>query len=228
MIDTILFDLDNTLLDFNKAERIAIQKTLCHIGIEPKDAILNRYSEINLAQWKLLEQGKLTRSEVKVRRYRLLFDELGVDFSPREATAIYESFLGQGHYFMDGAQDLLHALTGRFRLYLVTNGTAAVQKGRIQSAGLKRYFNDMFISENVGYPKPDLRYFTYCFAHIPDFQKEQTIIVGDSLTSDIQGGKNAGIRTVWFHPKHVQNNTDLLPDYEISHLSELPALLQKL
>lgn len=128
MMDTILFDLDNTLLDFDLAERIAIKKTLLHLKLEPTEKTLRRYSELNLAQWKLLEQGKLTRSAVKTRRFRILFEELGIERSVSEAAQTYESLLGAGHYFMDGAEELLHALAGKYRLYLVTNGTARVQK----------------------------------------------------------------------------------------------------
>ena len=226
MLHTILFDLDNTLLDFNKAERIALTKTLRQLGIEPTEDIVKRYSQINLAQWKLLEQGKLTRSQVKCRRYQLLFDEMGVACSPEKAAKIYEGLLGIGHYYIDGAQELLTQLVKEYRLYLVTNGTACVQRNRIQSAELAKYFQDIFISEEIGYNKPSLQYFTYCFEHIPGFQREEAVIVGDSLSSDIQGGKNAGIKTVWFNPAHQINTTPFTPDAEIDSLKKLPLYLQ--
>lgn len=226
MIKTIFFDLDNTILDFSRAEKNALSKTLAQLGIEPEDRVLKRYSELNQAQWKLLEQGKLTRGEVKVRRYRLLFEEMGSEASPEEAAKIYESLLGIGHYFMEGAEELLESLLGNYGLYLVTNGTAVVQKGRIESAGLKKYFNDIFISEEIGFNKPDKAYFDFCFSQIPEFQKDQAIIIGDSLSSDIQGGKNAGIKTVWFNPFAQANDSDLAPDYEIKALQEVMPVLQ--
>ena len=111
MFTTILFDLDNTLFDFNKAEGIALSKTLTEIGIEPTEVVIQRYSELNLAQWKLLEQGKLTRERVKTRRYELLFKELGVEYNAEKATGIYESHLATGHYFIDGAEELLKKLS---------------------------------------------------------------------------------------------------------------------
>ncbi|MBQ7288124.1 MAG: YjjG family noncanonical pyrimidine nucleotidase [Clostridia bacterium] len=221
----ILFDLDDTLLNFGKAERIALTKTLVHFGIEPREEVLARYSELNLAQWKRLEKGELTREQVKVRRYALLFDELGVDCSPADATAFYETQLSIGHYFVEGAEAVLQALYPVYRLYLVTNGTARVQHGRIESAGIARYFSGMFISQEIGFDKPQAQFFTYCFAQIPDFCKADTVIVGDSLSSDILGGKNAGITTVWFNPKH-QPGGEIVPDYEIDSLSALPGLLQ--
>lgn len=226
MIDTVFLDLDNTIFDFSKAEKIALKKTLETLGVDSSEKTLARYSVLNTAQWKLLEKGEITRKEVKVRRYRLLFEELGTDASAEEAAALYESLLGIGHYFMEGAEELLNELKGKYRLYLATNGTASVQKGRIASASLERYFDGIFISEEIGYNKPDKAYFEACFAEIPDFVKEKAVIVGDSLTSDIQGGINAGIRTVWFNPKGEPGDGAIVPDVEIRSLLELPELLE--
>ena len=227
MVDTLLFDLDNTLLDFNQAERIAVSKTLEHFHITPEDAILKRYSELNLAQWKLLEQGKISREQVKLRRFQILFTELGTDAPAEEAALMYETLLAHGHYFMDGAEELLETLYGKFRMYLVTNGTLSVQKGRLKSSGISRYFDGIFISEELGYNKPSMEYFDCCFSKITDFHKETTVIIGDSLTSDIQGGINAGIRTIWFNPNH-ENAAEIIPDYEFDKLSKLPELLEKI
>lgn len=226
MFKNILLDLDDTLLDFHKAERVAITKTLVHIGIEPKDEILTRYSQLNLAQWKLLEQGKLTRTEVRLRRYLLLFNELGIKYSAEKAAEYYENQLGVGHYFIDGAETLLQALSNIYRLYMVSNGTASVQKSRIESAGIAKYFENIFISQLVGFDKPRVEFFEYCFSEIPSFRKEETMIVGDSLSSDIKGGKNAGITTVWFNPHKYANTSELIPDYEINSLWELVTLLE--
>ena len=227
MVDTLLFDLDNTLLDFNQAERIAVGKTLKHFHIEPTEAVLKRYSELNMAQWKLLEQGKISRKQVKLQRFQILFAELGTGAPADEAALMYETLLAYGHYFIDGAEELLKTLYGKYRMYLVTNGTLSVQKGRLKSAGISRYFEDIFISEELGYNKPSVEYFDCCFSKIPNFHKETVFIIGDSLTSDIQGGINAGIRTIWFNPYH-ENAADIIPDYEFDKLSNLPGLLAKL
>ena len=227
MVDTLFFDLDNTLLDFNQAERIAVGKTLKHFHIEPKEAVLKRYSELNQAQWKLLEQGKISREQVKLHRFQLLFAELGTDAPAEEAALMYETLLAYGHYFIDGAEELLETLYGKYRMYLVTNGTLSVQKGRLKSAGISRYFEDIFISEELGYNKPSIEYFNCCFSKIPDFHKESAVIIGDSLTSDIQGGINAGIRTIWFNPNH-EKSSDIIPDYEFDKLCSLPELLMRL
>lgn len=227
MVNTILFDLDNTLLDFNQAESIALTQTLLQLGIHPNETVIRRYSQLNLEQWKLLEQGKLSRSEVKTRRYQLLFDELGVACSAEKAAEIYESLLEVGHYFIDGAEALLRDLSPHYHLYIVTNGTASVQRSRIKSAGLEKYMEGIFISEEIGFNKPGSDFFDHCFAQIPHARRSAAMIVGDSLTSDIQGGINAEIQTVWFNPARLPNDSGILPDYEIYALEELGPLLDR-
>ena len=226
-VRNLLFDLDDTLLDFHAAERAAIQKTLRFFGVTPTEALCARYSELNLAQWKLLEQGKLTRAEVKRRRFALLFESEGLTVDPDEAARFYENRLAVGHVFMPGAEKLLDALYGTYRLYIVTNGTARVQKGRMASAHLERYFDGVFISEELGSDKPSAAFFEKCFARIPAFDKKETVIVGDSLSSDIRGGRDAGIRTVWFNPSHAPQPSEGRADYEIHALDELPGLLAR-
>lgn len=228
MIKTILLDLDNTILDFNKAERNALIRALKDMGTEPTEEMIGRYSVLNLAQWKLLEQGKLTREQVKVRRYQLLYEEYHLDYSAEETARIYEQYLGNGHYFMEGAEEMLAALASEYDLYIVTNGTAKVQEGRLKSANIAGYFKDIFISEYIGFNKPSREFFDSCFARIPEFEKEESVLIGDSLTSDIQGGINAGVRTIWFHPEGEENHTDIHPNYEVVSLAEIPELIRKI
>lgn len=228
MIRHVFLDVDNTILDFNKAEAIALEKTLSALSVLHSPEVIRRYSQLNLAQWKLLEQGKLTREQVKVRRYRLLFDELKTDASPEKAARIYEGLLGQGHYFIDGAVEMLQALYGSFHLYLATNGTASVQKSRLKSAEIEPFFEQIFISEELGCNKPETAFFERCFAAIPDFKKEEAVMVGDSLTSDILGGIRAGIRTVWFNKDLNESSGEIRPDHTIKALSELPGLLRSM
>ncbi len=228
MIKNILLDMDNTLLDFSRAERIAAAKALSEMGIQPTDELLKRYHELNDEQWRLFELGLLERDQVKVRRYRLLFEEAGIDKSPEETAAVYEKLLGVGHYFMEGAEELLKTLSRDYRLYLATNGTSAVQKSRIKSADMARYFQGIYISEDVGFNKPDVRYYEACFKDIPDFKREETVMIGDSLTSDMKGGINAGIKTVWFNPEDKPVDDSIVPDYEINSLDEIPALMKRI
>lgn len=228
MIRNVLFDLDDTLFDFHKAEKIALTKTLVHFGIDPTEETLALYSAINAAHWKRLELGEISREEVKVGRYRELFKTIGVECDPVKATAYYESMLAIGHYFMPGAPELLEELYGKYRLYIVSNGTAKVQEGRIGSSGIAKYMDGIFISQILGANKPDKQFFDICFAEIPDFSLSETVIIGDSLSSDIKGGINAGIITVWFNPKGIENDNDIKPDYTIKELSEVPGLLSQI
>ena len=228
MIRNVLFDLDDTLFDFHKAEKIALTKTLVHFGIDPTEETLALYSTINAAHWKRLELGEISREEVKVGRYRELFKTIGVECDPVKATAYYESMLAIGHYFMPGAPELLEVLYGKYRLYIVSNGTAKVQEGRIGSSGIAKYMDGIFISQILGANKPDKQFFDICFADIPDFSLSETVIIGDSLSSDIKGGINAGITTVWFNPKGIENDNDIKPDYTIKELSEVPGLLSQI
>ena len=228
MIRNVLFDLDDTLFDFHKAEKIALTKTLVHFGIDPTEETLALYSTINAAHWKRLELGEISREEVKVGRYRELFETIGVECDPVKATAYYESMLAIGHYFMPGAPELLEELYRKYRLYIVSNGTAKVQEGRIGSSGIAKYMDGIFISQILGANKPDKQFFDICFAEIPDFSLSETVIIGDSLSSDIKGGINAGITTVWFNPKGIENDSDIKPDYTIKELSEVPGLLSQI
>lgn len=228
MIRNVLFDLDDTLFDFHKAEKIALTKTLVHFGIDPTEETLALYSTINAAHWKRLELGEILREEVKVGRYRELFKTIGVECDPVKATAYYESMLAIGHYFMPGAPELLEELYGKYRLYIVSNGTAKVQEGRIGSSGIAKYMDGIFISQILGANKPDKQFFDICFAEIPDFSLSETVIIGDSLSSDIKGGINAGITTVWFNPKGIESDNDIKPDYTIKELSEVPGLLSQI
>lgn len=228
VIKTVLFDLDDTLLDFHKAEAIALRKTLIALEVEPSEATIARYSEINAAQWRLLEEGKLTREQVLTRRFSILFDELGVERSSAQAKKIYEHLLGIGHYFIPGAPEVLAALAPKYDLYLVSNGTATVQESRLESAGIEPYFKNIFISQAIGFDKPQKEFFDRCFAQIPNFVREEAIIVGDSLTSDMRGGCNAGIRTCWFNPHRKPRCAEIPVDYEIAALVELPALLEQI
>lgn len=228
MIKNVLLDLDDTVFDFHLAEKKALTKTLDFLGVEPTEAVTSRYSEINASLWRKLELGELSREEVLVSRFKLLFDEIGASCDALEARKSYEKNLSLGHYFIDGAPELLEALFGKYKLFLASNGTAAVQIPRIESSPIEKYFDGIFISEIVGFNKPDARFFERIFASIKDFSKDETIIVGDSISSDIKGGKNAGIKTCLYNPRGKEITGEVLPDFEINNLSELSVLLSKI
>ena len=225
MIEFLFLDLDDTILDFHTAERVAISKTIREFGVEPTEEILSLYHEINKWHWEQLELGKLTRAEVLVNRFGVLFEKLGVAVDAPRCAKIYEKNLSTGHWFLPGAEEAVERLSKKYRLFLASNGTAVVQKGRMTSANLYRFFETVFVSQDIGHNKPSKAYFDACFASIPGFDKEKAMIVGDSLSSDIKGGINAGIKTVWVNPDH-KDSGNVKPDYEIEYLFQLESLLE--
>ena len=226
MLEFLFLDLDDTILDFHKAEYIAIRKTIASFGIDPTDEVCALYSRINKAHWERLERKELTREQVLVGRFATLFQEVGCDGDPEKCARRYEDFLSVGHYFLPGAEEALERLSKKYKLYLASNGTAKVQAGRLKSANISHYFEEIFVSQEIGANKPALEYFTRCFARIPGFDPARAMIVGDSLTSDILGGINAGIATCWVNPNHLPGREDIRPDYEIEALSQLEQLLE--
>lgn len=228
MIECLFLDLDDTILDFHKAERIAVAETFRSLGVEPTEQTLERYHVINKQHWERLERGELTRDQVLVLRFDALFRELGSEASAEECARRYEKRLAIGHFFLPGAEEALEKLRGKYRLFLASNGTASVQQGRLTSAGLYPYFEQVFISQEIGHNKPTKAYFDGCAARIPGYDPEKTMMVGDSLTSDILGGINAGMKTCWVNPDNLEPRPDIIPDYTIRSLAELPELLEAL
>lgn len=227
MMEFLFLDLDDTILDFQKAERLAISRTFRSFGLEPTEQVLERYHVINRQHWERLERGELTRDQVITGRFQMLFEELGIPAQPQAVAKGYEHNLGLGHYFLPGAKEALDTLRGKYRLFLASNGTASVQHSRLTSAGLYPYFEKVFVSQALGANKPSRAFFDACAARIPGFDPRKALMVGDSLTSDILGGINAGMKTCWVCPPEAQGRPDIVPDYRIEALSRLPELLER-
>ena len=228
MIKTVFLDIDDTLLDFHRAEALAIRTALTRFGIEPSEANVKRYSAINRSCWERFERGELTRESVLTTRFNMLFSEMGVEFSPDEAHRIYEYELGSYHFYIDGAREMLEEIYRDYDLYITTNGISIVQNRRIADSGIAKYFKGIFISEEIGFNKPQKEYFDFIFDKIEGFDKDGAIIVGDSLSSDILGGINAGIKTCWYNPKGLPSKAEITPDYVLADITELPNLLKTL
>ena len=226
MFKFLLIDMDDTVLDFKKAEYVAIRKTLAEAGLDPTDTVCARYSEINDGYWKRLERKEVTRRQLQVGRFADLFAELGVVADGEACADRYMENLAQGHDFMPGAEEALQALSKKYKLYLASNGNTDTQRSRIALAGIEKYFEAIFISGEVGVNKPDKGFFDHCFAKMEGFDPQKALIVGDSLSSDILGGKNAGISTCWVNPGHKVAPPELQPDYQIESLTQLEALLE--
>lgn len=228
MIEFLLLDLDDTILDFHKAESIAVAKALNNAGAPSDTETIARYSEINKLHWQRLERGEITRQQVLVGRFAVLFQEIGLEADAEKCARDYEQLLGIGHYFLPGAEEAVWELKKEYRLFLTSNGTQSVQHSRLTSANLYPAFEKVFVSQEIGADKPSAAYFEKVFASIPDFDKEKAMIVGDSLTSDILGGMNAGIKTCWVNPKHLPRKPGIIVNYEIESIVQLKELLKSI
>lgn len=224
--DIILWDIDQTLLDFKKSQEYALQHSFMQFGRKIDDTVQAQYDAINHTYWKQYELGKVTKSELLTGRFATLFSQLGMkDIPVEEFQAFYQDALGSVYYFRDDAYQLCSKLKGKVRQYAVTNGVSSTQRKKLRLSGLDQLFDDIFVSEEMGVPKPQLSYFEKCFEQIEDFQKEKTLIVGDSLSSDMQGGNNAGIACCWYNPYKYENDAGLRIDYEIQNLWEVEEII---
>lgn len=222
---TLLFDADNTLFDFDACEKAALQQTFQNYGYPYNEEIRQSYDRINQGLWKLYEQGKMNRNEVIYSRFGRLFEELKIPDDGVQFEDDYQELLGMQHVFIEEAPEIIEHLSQKYDLYIVTNGVTKTQLRRLKDSGLDRFMKQIFVSEETGYQKPMKEYFDYCFSRIDDLDIEKTLIIGDSLSSDIQGGINAGIATCWFNPIKQLKPVDIKVDYEIHQLKELYSFL---
>lgn len=218
---TLLFDADETLLDFNSAQYDALTKLFLSHGFEINDAIREQYHILNTSLWKAYERGEIKREEILNTRFTKLFQTLGHSVDGIAFEKEYHKELNKGHKLIPGAIELLDQLKATHDLYIVTNGVADTQYKRLTASSLLPYFKEIFVSEVTGYQKPQIEFFQYVFERIPNFNPSETIIIGDSLSSDMQGGINAGIDTCWYNRAGITNSLELPITYEIQELRDL-------
>ncbi len=222
----LLLDLDRTLLDFDASEKNALDICFADFGIPLTEEIRAYYIKCNHALWYAFEQGEIPREEIFTHRFPDTLAHFGIDGDGLAMEAAYRKALSFGADLMPNAIEAMDRLATKYELYAATNGVAATQEKRVVDSGLVNYFKDVFISEQVGAQKPDSVFFDHCFAHIPNFVKEDALMIGDSLPSDIQGGILAGIDTCWFNYNGDENNTPYQPTYMVCGLLELCELLE--
>lgn len=227
MITTLLWDMDETLLNFAAAERAAINALFQEFGFgECSDAMLERYSKINRSYWERLERKELTKPEILVGRFRDFFEAEGLDSTvAAEFNEKYQLNLGDTIVFRDDSYNIVKSLRGKVKQYVVSNGTIAAQTKKLRLSGFGELMDGVFLSEDLGVEKPDILFFKKVFEKIHPEDKSQVMIVGDSLTSDIQGGNNAGIMTCWYNPEQKPYQGDLRIDHEIRDLHEVYDLI---
>lgn len=227
MIKTVLWDVDATLLNFELAEKAAMEKcfSMFEMG-ECTQEMLSRYSKINRSYWQRLERGELTKPEVLVGRFEEFFGKEGIPVEKAAAfNEEYQVRLGDTVFFHDNAYELIKELQGKVKQAIVTNGTVVAQERKLEKSGLNKLITDIFISDRIGAEKPSPKFFEKVWEQLGPYKKEEVMIVGDSLTSDMQGGNNAGIRCCWYNPKGLKNETSVHVDYEITNLWQVKDIL---
>ncbi|MDR0812837.1 MAG: YjjG family noncanonical pyrimidine nucleotidase [Oscillospiraceae bacterium] len=220
--NTILFDADGTLLDFDSGERAALLGTMRQFGLSPSDGSYALYHSINLEKWKLLECGKLTTGEVQISRFADFLACIGrSELSPERFNAEFKQRLSGSAILIDGAEEIVRTLSATHRLAVITNGLEKTQLGRFRISGITDCFEGIFTSEAVGFAKPAPEYFAAVFHELGLSGTDGVLVVGDSLSSDIAGGAGYGIDTCWYNPAKNVNHTQIRPTHEIAELSEL-------
>lgn len=224
-ITTLLWDVDGTLLDFLAAEKYGMEKCCREIGVEMDEEMLSVYSAINRSWWEKHERGEVTQKEVFAGRLQELFARYGVAYDDYDRfNEHYQQALGEVAYPMEDSLRLFGELGKHFRQYLVTNGSREAQEAKLRRCGLDKMADGVFISSAVGVQKPTKAFFDHV-REKTGYLPEETMIVGDSLTSDILGGNNAGIVCCWYNPQGASRKEGIRVDHELHSLWELPALL---
>ena len=219
----LLFDADNTLFDFDRSEKQALAETFAGFGAAISEAEIEAYHRINDALWKKLERGETTREKLKVQRFAEFIEYLGAsEIDAFAAAAAYVERLSEQCFLIDGALGLCEHLSRKYPLYLITNGITTVQKKRFAKSPIKKFFKNVYISEEMGATKPDERYFRLVAGDIGDGDPENYLVIGDSLSSDIQGAVNFGCDSVWIAP---EGKTDPRPTYTVRGFSEIYEIL---
>lgn len=225
---TLLFDADETLLDFKRDETAAICGILEDCCLEKSEKNIATYKEINQQLWKNIEKGEIDKETLKKVRFSIFFEKIGYASKedPFKVNERYLSYLAKGGSLLPGAKELLIELRDSgYQMYIVTNGIEKTQRQRLTKAGVLPFFKDIFVSETIGYQKPRQEYFSYVLSHINESDISKVLLVGDSLSSDIAGAVNAGIPCAWLRHDKSATPKDKTPDYIIDSISQVKLIL---
>ena len=222
MIKTILWDIDGTILNFQSAAENSLKNTFRKFGYgEITDEFLHMYEGTNYAYWCKLEKGEITKEKLLVERFVEFFTKIGVETTRvKEFNQAYLNGLLDTVVFMPEAYETVKKLHLQYKQYIVTNGVKQLQRQKIAKAKIEEFFDGIFISDEIGHEKPQIEFFDYVFDRIETQNRDEIMIIGDSLTSDIAGGIRTGIHTCWYHPSNEENHSDIKPEFTVtSHLA---------
>ena len=225
MYDIVLLDADMTIWDFEASEQLALQDVVESLGVTMTEDIFAFYHKVNSALWKAFDLKQVTKEELAYERFAKLLEYLGKEGDPPGLNHYYQQRLGEHAIMLPGGEDMVRRLAERCTLYILTNGMHTAQVGRFEKSPIKPYIKRMFISEDMGCQKPDKAYFDKVFDIIGLQDKSRAVMVGDSLTSDIRGGINAGVDTIWYNPKGKPHDPATMPTYTAATMDEIVALV---
>lgn len=225
MYQYVLFDADDTLFDFQKAEAVSFRLVFEQFQLPYTEAAYATYREVNRALWNRHDAGEITKEELQSQRFSLLFEKLGLEGCGRDAERAYRAHLNKQYWLLPYAKELCEELSQRVSLSIVTNGFVETQRSRVIHSGIANYISHLVISDEVGYQKPDPRFFEAAFRIIGCKPGDRILMVGDSLSSDIQGAKNVGLDCCWYNPQGIRQNRFFDIEYEVRDLREIPAIV---
>lgn len=220
-VKVILIDIDNTLLDFNRGSEASMMKCMAHFGLPVPEGMYATFKRVNDGLWHRIEKGELTKDELHRIRWGLVFEELGIDFDGVTFEAEFLETLKYSSVPVDGAFELLKYLGGKYKVFAASNAPSVQQRSRLKNCGMLEYFDGLFISEEVGHPKPSAAFFDACFEKLGGVGKDEVVMIGDSLTADIYGGIEYGLSTIWFNFDRRDVPADLEDTKVVWSLSEI-------
>ncbi|MCR8968949.1 YjjG family noncanonical pyrimidine nucleotidase [Facklamia sp. 7083-14-GEN3] len=226
----LLFDLDNTLFNFNQAQDQALLEFLSQEGVPQQDiaAYIEYYIPLNQSLWNKLELGLIDRQQLISSRFALLFNHFGHQRDGVELAQAYQKCMGRQGQLIEGARVFLDScLKEGKRLFAISNGISNIQRARLAHGELNLYFEEIFISEEIGYVKPAKDFFDYVAKHIEGFNSKQALVIGDSLSADIQGALNAGLDCVWFNRLNENKQSHLPANYVVDNYNDLAKIIYK-
>ncbi len=221
----VLLDLDNTLIDFNECARHSIINSFKKHGFTYTEKTFETFITENVKIWKRLEKGEITKPELRANRWNIILGKLGIDYDGTIIEEEFENGVALGAYAVEGAYELLDYLYPKYELYIVSNGFRFVQESRLKIGDFRKYFKDIFLSEDIGIQKPAKEFFDYCFDKLKHPQKEDVILIGDSLSADITGGLNYGIECIWFNKNCDELPEDIKPTFVVNKLKDIEKIL---
>ncbi len=221
----ILMDLDNTIIDFNECARHSIMGIFEDLGFHYDENVFETFITENVKIWKRLERGEIDKPYLRANRWNIILGKLGIEYDGTIIEERFENGVAKGAYPVEYAYELLEYLYSKYDLYVVSNGFRFVQESRVKIGKFDKYFKELFLSEDIGIQKPDIRFFDYCYEKIGCPPKEDLILIGDSLSADITGGNNFGIDTIWFNKNNDSPSEVVKPTYTVNKLEEIQSIL---